>query len=357
MALLDEKFMLRCLLLAAKGGGNVAPNPLVGAVLVRNGKILSEGFHEKFGSPHAEASALKGVDARGATLYVSLEPCCHRGGGKKTPPCVPLIIGSGVDRVVVAAKDQNPLVSGRGIAALRAAGVKVKTGVLGNEAEAQNEAFNKFVRTGLPFVAIKMAQTGNGAIGVHGIGNVRISGAEFDTHAQLLRNRYGGILVGIGTVLSDNPRLTCRLAGGRNPARIILDSALSIPSKANVLRNARRENVIVATSEAHDREKRAQLSKLGVKVVVAGKKRVDIAALMCALPKLGVFSVIIEGGALAAKEAIERGVADKAIVCISPKKIAPNNAVMSPFTEDVLSRLKRVEIERMGKDKVITGYF
>ncbi|MFA5930037.1 MAG: bifunctional diaminohydroxyphosphoribosylaminopyrimidine deaminase/5-amino-6-(5-phosphoribosylamino)uracil reductase RibD [Candidatus Micrarchaeia archaeon] len=359
MPITDEKFMQRCLLLAQKGEGKVSPNPLVGAVLVKDGCIISEGYHEKFGSPHAEANALvrAGARAKGATLYVSLEPCSHSGGGKKTPPCVPLIIRAGVSRVVVAAKDRNPKVSGRGVAWLRAAGIKVDVGMFSDEAERQNEAFFKSITTGMPFVCIKMAQTRDGKIGVRGKRNVRISGSAFDSYSQRLRNRYDGILVGIGTVLADNPRLTCRARNGRNPLRIILDSHLQMPLKAKVLLNLGKDRLLIFTSRRHDAKKRKALEKLGAKVIAPGKQRIPIRALLVMLPKLGVHSVLVEGGAEVAGAFIRARLADKLVLCISKKKIAASGAVRSPITNKIIRTLYQKKVSQMGSDTVIEGYF
>ncbi|MEM2137872.1 MAG: bifunctional diaminohydroxyphosphoribosylaminopyrimidine deaminase/5-amino-6-(5-phosphoribosylamino)uracil reductase RibD [Candidatus Anstonellaceae archaeon] len=336
----DAKFMRRCLLLAQKGEGKVSPNPLVGAVLVKNGKIIGEGFHEKFGAPHAETNAIadakrRGHNMSGSTLYVSLEPCSHSGKGKKTPPCVPLIINFGIKRVVIAAKDPNPKVSG--IEELKAAGIRVDIGLLENEAKEQNEIFFKFMKTGKPFVLLKMAQSANGKIGIRGKSNVRISGRKVNRQVQQLRNRFDSILVGINTVLADNPRLTCRLPGGRNPARIVLDSNLRIPLTANVLKNARKEKVIIATSEKRGREKQKQLEKLGAKVIVCGKNRAELQRLLASLPSYGIISVLIEGGAAVARAAMEERLADMACIAVSKKKkILLPNAVGSPFSQAML---------------------
>lgn len=351
----DKRFMRRCLVLAQKGEGRVSPNPLVGAVVARGGRKISEGFHEKFGAPHAEPNALKkaGARARGATLYVSLEPCSHT--KKKTPPCVPAIIRSGVSRVVIAAKDANPKVNG--IRQLRAAGIRVDAGLFADEAEKQNKAFFKFMRTGKPFVTLKMAQSRNGKIGIAGKGNVRISGKRFDSYSQMLRNQNDAILVGIGTVLADNPRLTCRMKGGRNPARIIVDSKLSIPFSAKVLKNACKEKVIIATPQARDRKKQAALEKLGAIVLICGRNEVDMKKLLAALPKMSIISVLVEGGAHIAKEFMRLSIADKAVVCISPKKIDPHGAISSPFTSKILRGLKNIKRSKMGGDTVMEGCF
>ena len=351
----DEKFMSCCLALARRGEGRVSPNPIVGAVVVRKGKIISEGWHEKFGGRHAEANALRGIDARGATLYVSLEPCSHFGGGKKTPPCVPLIIKKGITRVVIAATDQNPRV--RGMAQLRAEGIRVEAGLFSQDAEEQNEAFFKFISTGRPFVVLKMAQSANGKIGMMGRGNVRISGGRFDACVQRMRNRYDAVLVGINTVLADDPSLACRMSGGRNPARIILDSSLRIPLGAMVLRNARREKVVVATSGRHDAEKRRALEKKGALVLVCGRKKASLSGLLRALPTLGIYSVLIEGGAQVAASALRERLADRLVVCISQKKMGGGGTVGSPITPAVLRMLKQRRKYALGKDTVVEGRF
>lgn len=352
----DLFFMRRCLLLAKKGEGKVSPNPMVGAVLARNGRIIGEGFHGRFGSPHAEVNAIQGKNCPGATLYVSLEPCSHSSPGKKTPPCAPMIVSSGIRRAVIATPDPNPKVSGRGIALLRKAGIKVDVGILSSEAEELNESFFKFMETDKPFVALKMAQSADGKIGVRGKGGVRISGKEFNRYAQRLRNRYDAILAGIGTVLADDPRLTCRMGGGRNPARIVLDSHLRIPLSARVLSNAKKERVIVATSARHGLKKAKALRGMGVKVIVCGKRRPSLRALFSRLPPLGIMSVLVEGGATIAEAALSEKLADRAIICMSRKKLGEKNTVPSPFSKPgwkrLLSSLKKT---RMGRDTAYEG--
>lgn len=355
----DVFFMRRCLELAQKGEGRVSPNPLVGAVIVKGGKKIAEGWHAAFGGPHAEAVALAhaGKKAAGATLYVSLEPCPRSFSGKKTPPCVPLIIKSGISRVVVAARDPNPRVAGRGTLLLRSAGLLVECGLLGKEAHEQNEAFSWFMKTGKPFVAAKMAQSSDGKIGVRGRGNLRISGKKFDAYSHLLRNRYDAIAVGINTVLADNPRLNCRTKGGRNPARIVLDSSLRIPLFARVLRNAKKGKVIIATSGMADREKKRKLLSLGATVMECGKKKASLRMLLSGLPSLGIHSVLLEGGAEVIRSAISQRLANRAVVAISPGRIELEGAVASPFTPQVISRLRNKREFRLGKDTVIEGSF
>lgn len=346
----DQRFMQRAIGLAAKGEGKISPNPLVGAVVVKGGRVIGEGFHEKFGGPHAEANALRGVDARGATLYVTLEPCCPCNALKKTPACVPLIIKSGVRRVVIAARDLNQDVCG--IEEMRASGIIVEEGLLDSESRQQNEAFFHFLKTGRPLVIVKMAQSSDGCIGLMGKSNFRISCGAFDSHVQRLRNRYDAILVGINTVLADNPRLTCRLPHGGNPARIVLDSRLRIPLDSNVLKNAKKERVIIATSEAASMKRASALEKLGAALLIAGKKEVDMRLLLHRLPAFGIISVLIEGGAKVSGAALAENLADRAVVAVSRKKIGGKGAIASPFTKGMLKKFTK---RKMGADTIYEG--
>ncbi|MCX8197940.1 MAG: bifunctional diaminohydroxyphosphoribosylaminopyrimidine deaminase/5-amino-6-(5-phosphoribosylamino)uracil reductase RibD [Candidatus Micrarchaeota archaeon] len=352
----DERFMRLCLKLAKKGEGKVSPNPLVGAVLVRKGRIIGKGFHASFFGPHAEAEALSKKDARGATLYISLEPCVWY-EGKRNPPCAALAARCGVSRVVIASKDPNPRVSGKGIAYLRSSGVKVDVGLLCEEAQELNECFFKFAKTGEPFVAAKLAQSADGFIGVKGRSRIWLSGRQFDYHSHALRNRHDAILVGINTVLADNPRLTCRKKGGRNPARIIIDSRLRIPLGAKALENAGKEKVIIATTSLRSLEKQKQLEKLGAEVLVCGKRKVELRRLLRRLPEHQIYSVLIEGGAKVLRSALKEKCIDKLIVAISGKKIGSKQAIRSPFALPFLKkRLRRLKVEKMGSDTVYCGY-
>jgi len=349
--------MRRALFLAAKGEGRVSPNPLVGAVVVRGGKIIGEGWHKEFGGPHAEANALRGIDARGAALYVTLEPCCACVPCKKTPPCVPLIIRSGISRVVIASRDLNEAVCGA--EELRAAGIKVEEGLLESEARRLNEAREVFLKLGRAFCALKIAQSADGKIGRRGAGKMAISGRQFNYYIQKLRNRYDAVAVGINTVLEDDPLLTCRLEGGRNPARIILDSRLRIPLGAKALANAKAEKVIVAASARAGSKKASLLRKMGAIVLGCGKDRVDLRRLLYLLPQYGIFSVLLEGGAQVARSALAAGVVDKAIVAASPKKIGRKGAVPSPFAPSFFCKLKakgQISARRLGKDTVYEAY-
>ncbi|VVC00985.1 2,5-diamino-6-ribosylamino-4(3H)-pyrimidinone 5'-phosphate reductase [uncultured archaeon] len=348
---LDKRFMRRAIRLASRGEGNVSPNPLVGAVVVKGGRVIGEGWHEKFGGPHAEANALRGIDAQGATIYVTLEPCCPSVPGKKTPACTPLIIRSGIARVAIGTRDLHPHVSG--IEQLRSSGIRVEEGLLRTEARRLNEPSIVFHKSGRAFCIAKMAQSADGFIGIRGKRRVWLSGRKFDRLSQRMRNRYDAILVGINTVLVDNPRLTCRMKNGRNPARIILDDCLRIPIDAKALSNAKEEKVIIATSEQAGMEKARLLRKMGAEVLVMGKRQAGLKRLLYHLPKLGIISVLIEGGAQVISSALEEGVVDKAVVAVSAKKIEGKGAIASPFSAAILKKFAK---RRMGADTVYEGY-
>src|SRR3990172_9550474 len=274
---LDIKYMRMALRLAEKARGRTSPNPMVGAVVVKDGKVISRGWHRKAGEPHAEAIALKkaGGAARGATLYVTLEPCSHT--GKRTPPCSPLVIQSGITRVVVAMTDPNPKVSRGGVKALSSAGIDVITGVVEPEARKLNEAYIKHIIKGMPFVTLKIAQTLDGKIATAWGESKWITAEKAREEAHRLRDINDALLVGINTVLKDNPSLTTRIPGGRDPVRVIVDSTLRIPLNAKVLTQKSSAKTIVATLTNAPKGKTTKLQKAGVEVLMvkAAQGRVD----------------------------------------------------------------------------------
>ncbi|MFH1055788.1 MAG: bifunctional diaminohydroxyphosphoribosylaminopyrimidine deaminase/5-amino-6-(5-phosphoribosylamino)uracil reductase RibD, partial [Candidatus Altiarchaeota archaeon] len=310
----DEEYMRKALELSLKG--RPTPNPYVGAVLVRGGRIISEGYHRKAGMPHAEVEALKGVDARGATLYVTLEPCSHYG---RTPPCTKAIIAAGVSEVVYAVDDPTEKVRGR--EELIAAGIKVRRGVLKGECERANEVFLKHARTGRPFIVLKTAMTVDGQIATSTGESKWITSEESRRHAHGMRGRYDAVLVGINTVLRDNPRLTCRVKGGKDPLRVVFDSRLRIPLNANVLKG---RNAVIATSEKYNRQK-MKLVRRKAEVLVVGRSKVDIVKLMKKLGERGVTSVLIEGGGIVNAAAAKAGIVDKYLFYIAPKLMGGQN--------------------------------
>ena len=301
----DESYMRRAIALALKGGGKAHPNPLVGAVLVKAGRVLGEGFHREYGDLHAEREALRdaqerGEDVRGATLYVTLEPCCHWG---KQPPCTDAIIEAGVAVVVAGSADPNPLVDGKGFAALQEAGILVVQGFLKQECDALNEVFFHYIQTGKPFVALKYAQTADGKAALSTGASRWITSHEARDYVHVLRGTFSCVMCGIGTVLADDPLLTCRVQGEglRQPVRALLDSSLRLPTSSKLVKTAHEVETLVFTdsegSLAKERKRRT-LEAAGVRVidVAAQEGKLDLEAILAHLGKLGIDSVLVEGG-------------------------------------------------------------
>ncbi|MGE0827272.1 MAG: bifunctional diaminohydroxyphosphoribosylaminopyrimidine deaminase/5-amino-6-(5-phosphoribosylamino)uracil reductase RibD [Candidatus Binatia bacterium] len=358
----DELFMRRALELAAKGCGRTSPNPAVGAVIVRGGRIIGEGFHRRAGLPHAEREALRNVagDVRGATLYVNLEPCSHHG---RTPPCADALIETGIKRVVIGMADPNPVVHGHGLRRLRNAGIEVQTGVLREDCERLNEDFSCFIRTGRPFVTVKLAASLDGRI-ASASGDARwISGEKSRRIVHVLRNRVDAIVVGIETVRADDPQLTCRIRGGRDPLRVILDSRLSIAPTARVCTQRSTAATLIATcGEVRQKDKKAQLEAQGVEVVaVEGEKgRISFAALLRLLGKRGLKSVLVEGGGQVAAAALREEVVDKVLFFYAPLLLGGDGrAMIGPLGIDRVAaacKLHTMEICQVGKDFLVSAY-
>ena len=327
---LDRKYMARALQLALRGAGHTRPNPLVGAVLVKDGRIIGEGWHKQYGGPHAEVNAFASAteDPEGATLYVSLEPCSHYG---KTPPCADLIIRKKVARVVAALEDPNPLVSGRGFRKLRANGIRVTVGVLAEEARHINDVFLTYVTRKRPFVLYKAAMSLDGKIACHTGESQWISSEKSREEVQRLRGILSGIMVGAGTVIADNPRLTCRMEEYENPARIIVDGKLRVPVESRIFHEPGR-NIILTTSEASPEKKKA-LENLGVEMIEADSEepgKVDLKSAMLALGIKGIDGILLEGGPTLAASALEAGIIDAVRFYIAQKIIGGREAP-SPF--------------------------
>lgn len=342
----DEAFMRRALALAARGVGHTAPNPLVGAVIVREGRVIGQGWHARYGQAHAERNALddcarRGEDPRGACIYVTLEPCSHQG---KQPPCADALVRAGVSRVVIGSRDPNPLVSGRGAARLRAAGIQVVQDVLRDECDAINQVFFKYITTGMPYVAAKWAMTADGHIACANGDSRWVSGEDSRRDAHALRNRLSAVMVGIGTVKADDPLLTCRLPGGRNPLRVVCDTRLSIDPDCALVRSAAAGDapLLVACAEVvADSEKARELQELGVDVLgvsCGDDGRLDLRALMEALGSRGVDSVLLEGGAHLMGAAFEAGIVDEAAAYVAPKLLG-DEAALSPAAGLVPTRM------------------
>lgn len=276
----DTEYMRLALELAKKGCGWTSPNPMVGAVIVKDGQIIGQGWHERYGQPHAERNALAScaVDPEGATMYVTLEPCCHFG---KQPPCVNAILEAGISRVVVGSADPNPLVSGKGIAALRVQGVAVTEGVLREECDALNRIFFHFITTKRPFVSMKYAMTMDGKIATVTGASKWITSEAARADVQQQRHRFSGIMVGVGTILADDPLLTCHMENGKNPVRIVCDTQLRTPLQAQVVATAKQIPTILATCCA-DPKRQAIYRQAGCRVICLDKRNghIDLVQLM-----------------------------------------------------------------------------
>jgi diaminohydroxyphosphoribosylaminopyrimidine deaminase/5-amino-6-(5-phosphoribosylamino)uracil reductase len=318
--MVDEMYMKRALVLAKKGQGSTNPNPMVGAVIVKNGKVIGEGYHEKYGELHAERNALKNCteDPKGATLYVTLEPCCHYG---KTPPCTEAVIESGIKRVVVGMLDVNPIVAGNGVRLLQEHGIEVKVGVLEDECRRLNKIFIKYISKKLPFVTMKYAMTSDGKIATVSGQSKWITGPSSRENVHRTRNAMMGIMVGVGTVIADDPSLDCRLPeGGHNPIRIICDSNLRTPLNSKVVATAGDIQTIIATVSEDDK-KIKKYEKKGCRVIKVGspEKKVDLKKLMEILGNEGIDSVLLEGGGDLNFSAIQAQIVDEVQIYMAPK--------------------------------------
>lgn len=364
MGNLHEYYMKRALELAALGWGKTNPNPLVGAVIVREDRIISEGFHEALGSAHAEVSALKNAKetVKGCTMYVTLEPCSHYG---RTPPCAKAIIEAGINEVVVAMVDPNPKVSGRGIRMLEDAGIKVITGVLQDKAMKLNEIFIKYITRKRPFVIMKTASTLDGKIASVSGDSRWVTGTASREYVHVLRDRVAAVMVGVNTVIHDNPSLTTRLPGkqGKNPVRIIVDSKGRIPLDSKVVSSTSASaRTIVATTQAIDETTEEKLTAKGVQIVkVNSEGHVNLSMLMDDLYKLEIDSVLLEGGGTLNASALEAGVVDKAMFFIAPKIIGGQSAPTPVGGKgiELMNKallLKEMTVCRFENDVLIEGY-
>jgi diaminohydroxyphosphoribosylaminopyrimidine deaminase/5-amino-6-(5-phosphoribosylamino)uracil reductase len=336
---------------------------MVGAVVVKGGKVIASGYHKKAGEPHAEAVALRkaGPKAKGATLYVTLEPCSHT--NKRTPPCSPLVISSGVKRVVVAMVDPNPRVSGGGIKALRKAGIEVIAGVLEAEARKLNEAFIKYITIGMPFVTLKIAQTLDGKIATATGESKWITGEQAREEGHKLRDVNDAILVGVNTVLQDDPSLTTRIPKGRDPLRIIVDTKLRTPLKSKVITQRSSAKTLIAALDIMPKDRLVKLLDAGAEILIVrgSKGRVDLRSLMKMLGGMGVTSVLIEGGAEVNASALRSGIVDKVVMFIAPMLMTGTNSLCSiggdsPVKLAQAVRLSGITAHSIGQDLMLAGY-
>ncbi|MDP8255381.1 MAG: bifunctional diaminohydroxyphosphoribosylaminopyrimidine deaminase/5-amino-6-(5-phosphoribosylamino)uracil reductase RibD [Candidatus Alcyoniella australis] len=358
----DCRWMRRALSLARRGEGTVSPNPLVGALVVRDGKIVAQGYHRRAGEPHAERMALEraGELARGATVVVNLEPCCHQG---RTPPCTELIIQSGIRRVVAGMRDPNPLVGGCGFDALEAAGIEVARNVLEAQCLELNEAFSKHVVSGMPFGVLKAATSLDGKIATRTGSSRWISNERARRMAHGLRRRCDAVLVGIGTLLADDPELTCRLRGAVSPLRVVVDSRLRIPLDAKLLDPKLPSHTLVACLDAADEDKAARLGERGARVLRCpddGRGRVDLRYLFRALGSDGICSVLVEGGSTIHYSCLESGLIDRVHFVIAPLIIGGQGAPTAVGGQGVAElsqafRLRDVKQRRLGDNLHLSG--
>jgi diaminohydroxyphosphoribosylaminopyrimidine deaminase/5-amino-6-(5-phosphoribosylamino)uracil reductase len=354
----DEFYMQRAIELAKRGEGFVSPNPLVGAVIVKDGKIIGEGWHERCGELHAERNALKNCKepTQGSTIYVTLEPCCHYG---RTPPCTKAIIEAKISRVVIGSRDPNPLVSGKGAEILRKAGIEVIEDFMRDECDKLNPIFFRYITTKLPYVSLKYAMTADGKIATYSGKSKWITNEFSRNDVHRLRKKHRAIMVGIGTVLADNPMLNCRIENGRNPIRIVCDSKLRIPLDCNICKTANEISTLVV-SAIEDSEKQAELEKMGVKTLILPDKngKVDLKKLMQYLGEKSIDSVLIEGGGTLAYSALQAKIVNHIYSYIAPKIFGGENAktpVESVGVEapDDCFKLKRTNVRELGSDILI----
>ena len=354
----DEDYMKQALRLARRGLGKTSPNPIVGAVIVKDKRMIGKGYHHHYGGKHAEINAIESTaeDISGATMYVTLEPCCYHG---KTPPCVDAIIQSNIARVIIGVLDPNPRVSGKSLEILNRQGIETKVGVLEEACRSLNEAHFKLMTTGLPLVTVKFAQTLDGRIAT-ATGNSRwISSPASRRLAHKLRTLNDAVMVGAGTILIDNPQLTVRLVKGRNPTRIILDSKLRIPLEAKVLEDQESSPTIIATTPRADGKKRSALRRMGIEVLTCQEDErgeVDLRHLLKTLGQRNISSVLVEGGAETITSLLRLKLADRLVAIIAPKLMGRGiEAVGELNITDVNQALKLSfsRTYRSGEDVVI----
>lgn len=362
-----EEYMRRAIELAKKGEGHTSPNPVVGCVIVKEGRVIGEGFHEKLGGFHAERNALLNCtqNPQGAELYVTLEPCCHFG---KTPPCTDIIIEKGIKKVYVGAVDPNPLVAGKGLSILNEHGIETETGILKKECMDLNEVFFSYIRNKLPFVAMKYAMTLDGKIACESGDSKWVTSAAAREHVHYLRKKYSAIMVGIGTVLLDNPMLDCRIEEGVNPTRIICDTHLRLPLDCRIAATA--HDIPTYIVYAHDvsedgdaiKNKGKRLEELGIKLLPVPLKGAypDLAVMLEKLGEAGIDGILVEGGGTLNASLLTQGLVNRIYAYIAPKLVGGAGAKSPVEGEGILNmsealRLSETKLEYLGEDILITG--
>ena len=345
-----SKYIKRCFVLAKKGEGLVTPNPLVGAVIVKNGKVIGEGFHKKYGSAHAEVNAIKIAkkNVTGSTLYCNLEPCCHT--KKQTPPCVPLIIQKKIKKVVISNYDPNKEVNGKGVKQLREAGVEVITGILKEKGKELNKFYFKYAQDKLPYTTLKVAQSSDGKISLSKNKQTWLTGKQSIKYVHKLRNEYDAVLVGAGTIKTDNPLLTVREAKGRNPVRVIIDGKLNIPVNSKVIECPDPHNTFIFTSNSASKRKVKLFSKKGVRIFrlkTSRHSQINIKSILKVLAKHKITSVLVEGGSEIFTQFVDKNLFDEIIILQSPKILGRG---ISAFNPKKLKRIQFSSTEKIGKD-------
>lgn len=354
----DKDWMRRALELACKGEGFVSPNPLVGAVLVKDGRNIGEGWHERCGGLHAERNALKHCieSAEGSTLYVTLEPCCHIG---RQPPCTQAILEAGIKKVVIGSPDPNPLVAGKGVEILRQAGIEVVENVMREECNQLNQIFLHYIRNKTPFVALKYGMTLDGKIACYTGASKWITSEESRAHVQKLRHKYRGIMTAVGTVIADNPLLNCRLENGRNPIRIVCDSSLRTPLDSQLVTTAKEIPLILATC-CGDQEKQEAFLRAGCTIITTPEcnGRVELSYLMKELGKREIDSILLEGGGTLNWSMLQEGLVHKVYTYVAPKLLGGQDAKTAVEGTGFPNPMEAVtldysQIRRLGEDVLI----
>ena len=357
----DQEYMLRAIQLAKKGEGWTNPNPMVGAVIVKDGQIIGEGYHKKYGELHAERNAIASLteSAEGAVLYVTLEPCCHHG---KTPPCTEAILEQKIQKVVIGSRDPNPKVSGKGIKMLQEAGIEVIEDFMREECDRLNPVFFHYITTKTPYVVMKYAMTLDGKIATKTGASKWITGEAARAEVQHMRHRYMGIMAGIGTVLADDPMLNVRVEGWKSPIRILCDSGLRIPLDGQIVKSAGKYRTIVAYADSENTEaKRKRLHEMGVETICCPDEnnQVDIKKLMKYLGEEGIDSILLEGGGTLNDSALRAGIVQEVQAFIAPKLFGgmnsktPVEGIGVRFPSEAV-KLKCTDICQIGEDIRIT---
>ena len=357
----DQNYMLQAIQLAKQGEGWTNPNPMVGAVIVKNGRIIGKGYHKKCGELHAERNAIASLteSAEGATIYVTLEPCCHYG---KTPPCTEAIIEQKIKRVVIGSRDPNPKVSGKGIKMLQEAGIEVIEDFMREECDRLNPVFFHYITTKTPYVVMKYAMTLDGKIATKTGASKWITGEAARAEVQHMRHRYMGIMAGIGTVLADDPMLNVRVEGWKSPIRILCDSGLRIPLDGQIVKSAGKYRTIVAYADSENTEaKRKRLHEMGVETICCPDEnnQVDLKKLMKYLGEEGIDSILLEGGGTLNDSALRAGIVQEVQAFIAPKLFGgmnsktPVEGIGFRFPSEAV-KLKCTDICQIGEDIRIT---